>query len=216
MLIENPRFVRQPELLNVKDLPEFNKERYPDPEYLIWCRFIANRALLAAKDNPSKLTSVKEWIFQSGVEFQLHDEGILFQEEVDQILEHNLTYPEPWGSNRCQRESPRKLDTIIGLFQISIPNWAEKGITIGLDSGSWDIYHAGYARRFQAEKELCDILVVGIDDNDLCRWHRDNHRPYNDFPVRAGSLSEVNEIDYIFQGVRKRKEQVNAFKSQYF
>ncbi|MFC1790177.1 hypothetical protein ACFLZP_01685 [Patescibacteria group bacterium] len=73
---------------------EFDKGRYSDPEYLCQARWVANQVLLHAK-SPAEQREVKQWIWEQGVTHNGQHEEILFAEEVDLILKHRLSYPEP-------------------------------------------------------------------------------------------------------------------------
>lgn len=203
-----PSFLHCPEQLQIEPLPEFDKSQYSDPEYLIGCRWWANQFFLAARksfsrsSNLSDLSKVAEWNQAMGIEKDGHHQGLLLEEEVLLILKHRLEYPLPWNSERAQEEFPLKYDdSAQALFNISIPASAEKGTVVGITGMTADIFHAGYAAYLRKCKESCDVLVVGIDGNDLAQANRENHpnRPYNDFPVRLGTISEMPEVDVVFR-----------------
>jgi cytidyltransferase-like protein len=128
-----------------------------------------------------------------------HHRGILFPEEITQIITHGLVYPIPWPQDRCEAEIPEKFESANGLFDISIPAWAEQGYVIGLASGVFDVLHAGHLRFLNACRENCDVLILGVDGNRLVEHQKGPHRPYNDFPVRVGTLSELESVNYLIR-----------------
>ncbi|MFC1790176.1 hypothetical protein ACFLZP_01680 [Patescibacteria group bacterium] len=78
----------------------------------------------------------------------------------------------------------------------------DHGISVGVISGVWDIYHAGYGLYFRACKKCLgpkSVLVGGVDENRLVAINRENNnRPYNDSPVRLATLNETSEIDLLW------------------
>jgi D-beta-D-heptose 7-phosphate kinase/D-beta-D-heptose 1-phosphate adenosyltransferase len=51
------------------------------------------------------------------------------------------------------------------------------GKKIGLVQGSWDLFHVGHLRYIKKAKELCDFLIIGIDDDDKIRKRKGENRP---------------------------------------
>ncbi len=75
----------------------------------------------------------------------------------------------------------------------------QKGKTVGLVLGSFDILHMGHINLFRFAKKHADILIVGLDNDKTIRKTKGKRRPVNNFKRRSEMLSEICLVDYIFQ-----------------
>ncbi len=72
------------------------------------------------------------------------------------------------------------------------------GMKVGFTTGVFDLLHMGHALHLKSIKNACDILIVGIDDNNTVRYIKGEGRPYYDETERAELLSAFEFIDYVF------------------
>lgn len=186
------------EKLLLDSLPTLDKELFTNPEHLAFWRHFASWLIVKYSSNRENLNTVIKWIKKTEVVHNDISEGILFREEIDLITKHQLAYPTPWNEKRTSINIPdRKYDSLNGLFYVTIPSLAEKGIVVGMTSGVFDIIHTGHLLFLQKCKEDCDVLVVGVDENQIVEMTKGEKRPFNDFSIRVGSLSELDCVDLL-------------------
>ncbi len=179
-------------------LPHLDKEIFRNPEALLIWRQIASWLIVSQLEEGVGTEAPREWIKTTAVEKGEVKEGILFEEEIDLIEKHQLVYPTVWNEERAKISVPdRKYDSLIGLFDVSIPAMAEKGYVVGMTSGVFDILHAGHLLFLRECKRQCDVLVVGVDENGIVTVVKGEERPYNDFSIRTGTLSGMDEVDIL-------------------
>jgi cytidyltransferase-like protein len=172
-----------------EQLPSLDRQRFSDPEYLARSRYLASDLLDTYKNSPAELMAVKNWIAQQG--------EVLFDEEINLILERNITLPRPWTTADCQEAVPKKFSSINTLFNLTIPSMAEDGLIVGTAGGVYDILHLGHLLFLRECRKQCDVLVLGVDENPLIKKTKGSDRPFNDFAVRVGTLSELPFVDQI-------------------
>jgi cytidyltransferase-like protein len=181
--------------ITLESLPHLDKEIFNNPESLALWRQFASRELVRYAGS-SEERVVRDWLKTTEVEKNGIREGILFQEEIEAIIKHKLVYPFPWSVKLTKKRIPEhKYDSIVGLFDVSIPNYAEEGYIVGMTSGVFDVIHAGHLLYLKECRKHCDILVVGVDSNDVVQMTKGPQRPFNDFSVRVGTLSELREVN---------------------
>lgn len=73
------------------------------------------------------------------------------------------------------------------------------GKRVGLITGCFDVLHAGHIDLFTFATKKCDLLIVGLDNDQSIRLSKGKDRPINNFKHRAVILNELNSIDYIFE-----------------
>lgn len=72
-----------------------------------------------------------------------------------------------------------------------------KGSKIVVTKGVYDMFHDGHARYIRKAKELGDILILGVDDDELTRKTKGPNRPADDLQTRLGILEELRSVDFI-------------------
>ena len=102
-----------------------------------------------------------------------------------------------------QRSSPepgwkqkRKLITLEQATTI-IKDLKAKGKKIGFTNGCFDCCHLGHLTSFMRTRELCDVLVVGLNSDQWIKSHKGSDRPIQDEKTRALLLASMEFIDYI-------------------
>ncbi len=87
----------------------------------------------------------------------------------------------------------------------------EKGKTVGLCIGGFDLLHPGHMTHLRSARALCDFLVIGVTAEEFNAARKGKGRPvYNDI-LRCFSLSQLNSVDLVF--ISKYPKAVEAIKS---
>ena len=80
----------------------------------------------------------------------------------------------------------------VSPFLKSLPNHK-----IVATNGCFDILHAGHVAYLEAAKELGDILIVGLNDDDSIKELKGPNRPINCLEDRARVLASVRYVDLV-------------------
>ncbi|MFY9462937.1 MAG: adenylyltransferase/cytidyltransferase family protein [Candidatus Sungiibacteriota bacterium] len=73
----------------------------------------------------------------------------------------------------------------------------KKGKKIVLTQGVWDLIHEGHARYLEAAKSYGDILVVGLDSDELTRARKGPNRPIVPEAERVQMLTHLRHVDIV-------------------
>ncbi len=73
----------------------------------------------------------------------------------------------------------------------------KKGKRVILTNGCFDLLHAGHIILFSASKELGDILIVAIDDDESVKTLKGPGRPVLHSKERVRILSALDAVDYV-------------------
>ena len=84
----------------------------------------------------------------------------------------------------------KDLGRLVKLFR-------EGGYTIVLTQGVWDMYHVGHSRYLIKARSFGDVLIVGVDSDELTRKMKGDDRPYDDFNDRAELLAGFGFLNII-------------------
>lgn len=79
----------------------------------------------------------------------------------------------------------------------SVNSAREQGKKIGLVQGSWDMFHIGHLAYLQKARELCDYLIVGMDDDEKIRFRKGNKRPIIPLEERYEMIRMLGIADFI-------------------
>lgn len=74
----------------------------------------------------------------------------------------------------------------------------KKGKKIVTTNGSFDVFHYGHVMLFEDSKKQGDILIVGINSDKSVRGYKGPSRPINPETARAGVVSALEAVDYVF------------------
>jgi len=69
--------------------------------------------------------------------------------------------------------------------------------TIGLVSGSWDLFHIGHLRYILEARKLCDYLIIAMDSDEKIRKRKGNNRPIINEQERYDFLTSLDKADYV-------------------
>lgn len=73
----------------------------------------------------------------------------------------------------------------------------EAGRRIVMTNGCFDVLHRGHTFSLNRAKQLGDILVVALNDDDSVRRLKGPERPINTLADRAGVLAALSCVDYV-------------------
>lgn len=73
----------------------------------------------------------------------------------------------------------------------------KKGKRVVLTNGCFDLLHVGHIMLFSASKQLGDILIVGIDDDDSVKKLKGSGRPVIGIKERVRILCALDSVDYV-------------------
>jgi len=73
----------------------------------------------------------------------------------------------------------------------------KKGLKIVLTQGVWDLIHEGHAKYLEAAKSYGDILVVGLDSDELTRARKGPNRPIVPERERIQMLTHLRHVDIV-------------------
>ena len=69
---------------------------------------------------------------------------------------------------------------------------------IGYTSGSFDLLHAGHVNYLAKAKEVCDLLIVGLNSDASVKSYKSEIRPIVPEDQRAKVLAALESVDFIF------------------
>jgi len=73
----------------------------------------------------------------------------------------------------------------------------KKGKRLVMTNGCFDLLHAGHIRLFSASKQLGDILIVAIDDDESVKLLKGSGRPVLNSKERVKILSALDTVDFV-------------------
>jgi len=69
---------------------------------------------------------------------------------------------------------------------------------IGLTSGSFDLIHVGHVKYLAKARQLCDVLIVGVDSDAKIRRRKGSDRPMVPQEERLEMLAYQRPVDFIY------------------
>jgi rfaE bifunctional protein nucleotidyltransferase chain/domain len=70
--------------------------------------------------------------------------------------------------------------------------------TIGYTSGTFDLLHRGHVEYLELARNLCDVLVVGVNSDSSVRAYKGPTRPVVSGEDRARVVAGLRSVDYVF------------------
>jgi len=89
-----------------------------------------------------------------------------------------------------KHKSLSELAEIVGALK-------KQGKKVVLTNGCFDLLHAGHIRLFQASRQLGDVLIVALDDDDSVKKLKGAGRPVLLAQERVRILCALDSIDYV-------------------
>lgn len=71
------------------------------------------------------------------------------------------------------------------------------GFKVVLTQGVYDMFHVGHGRYLAEAQSFGDILIVGVDSDELTRQMKGPSRPFDCFEERVEILSMLNSVNII-------------------
>ena len=93
-------------------------------------------------------------------------------------------------------DTPTKYKQLFELPDL-IGELRKTGKRIVLTNGCFDLLHAGHIKLFAAARQLGDMLIVAIDDDDSVKMLKGPGRPVISATERVRILSALDSIDYV-------------------
>lgn len=81
---------------------------------------------------------------------------------------------------------------------VALVRRAVAGQVVGLTSGSFDLFHHLHLVFLQRCRMLCDVLIVGVDSNDLVRQRKGEDRPLVPEHQRVAIVSALSCVTGAF------------------
>lgn len=97
------------------------------------------------------------------------------------------------GSNRWQ---DKYVDDFRAL-EILVKQLREGGFKIALTQGVFDMFHVGHGRYLAEARSHGDVLIVGVDSDELTRQMKGKNRPFDIFEERIEILSMLSSVSII-------------------
>ncbi len=98
--------------------------------------------------------------------------------------------------NQCPDNSLIKNKSLTELSRI-VRELKHSGKKIVLTNGCFDLLHTGHIMLFSASKQLGDVLIVAIDDDESVRKLKGSDRPVIAARERVRILSALDSVDYV-------------------
>lgn len=96
-----------------------------------------------------------------------------------------------------QTNSDHRFIRDLGTLDTVVRQLKKKGLKIVLTQGVWDLIHEGHAKYLEAAKSYGDILVVGLDSDELTRMRKGPNRPIVPEQERVQMLTHLRHVDIV-------------------
>lgn len=83
------------------------------------------------------------------------------------------------------------------VLERTVEGLKRRGQKIVLTQGVWDLIHEGHAKYLEAAKDYGDILVVGLDSDELTRARKGPQRPIVPERERIEMLTHLRHVDIV-------------------
>lgn len=98
-----------------------------------------------------------------------------------------------------------------------VKKWREEGKKIGFTSGSFDIIHAGHVKYLEKAKEMCDVLIAGVNSDESVRSYKGPDRPIIPEQQRIHMMAALESIDYVFMfDERRNRKNIEAIQPTFY
>jgi rfaE bifunctional protein nucleotidyltransferase chain/domain len=87
--------------------------------------------------------------------------------------------------------------TDLGALAAELSGPRAAGKTVVLTNGAFDLLHVGHVRYLRAAKQLGDILVVAINDDDSVRRLKGPQRPVFPLAERMELVAALEDVDFV-------------------
>lgn len=103
--------------------------------------------------------------------------------------------------------------TVLNLLQRKCKMFKAQGKRLVFTNGCFDILHSGHVNYLRKAKEMGDVLIVGLNNDDSIRRLKGKDRPVNSLENRIEVLSALEFVDFVVPfGNSKEDTPVNLIK----
>lgn len=85
---------------------------------------------------------------------------------------------------------------------------------VGYAPGTYDLFHEGHLEHLFEVKSLCDILIVGVNSDDLV-WKNKKKKTKLDEKTRITIVQNLNFVDYAFLVKTNNKSVANSWAKKH-
>lgn len=117
--------------------------------------------------------------------------GHLLSEAVEAALEAGELFPK--AGSRPATNKVVGWEELLALRE----RWRAEGKTVVWTNGCFDLLHLGHVRSLQAAKALGDVLVVGVNSDEVVRQLKGPGRPIFPASERVQMLAALECVDYV-------------------
>lgn len=90
-------------------------------------------------------------------------------------------------------------DKIVSLVKVAslVRSLRERGKSVGLCHGGFDLLHPGHVKHFESAKRLCDVLVVSVTSDRFVVARKGEGRPIFPDTLRAYMIANLAMVDWV-------------------
>ena len=103
---------------------------------------------------------------------------------------------EPEVTTQVPANGSEKILAVKGLKSIC-RSLKANGVRIGFTNGCFDCCHLGHISSLRAAKQLCDVLIVGVNSDKWIKMHKGENRPVQDERTRMEILASFGFVDFV-------------------
>lgn len=94
-------------------------------------------------------------------------------------------------------DDPRRKILSVTVLKRKIEFLRKRGKKIGFTNGCFDCCHLGHLTSLREAKQLCDVLVVGVNSDKWIRAHKGENRPLQDEATRTALIASLEFVDFV-------------------
>ena len=95
--------------------------------------------------------------------------------------------------------------------------WRSQGKTIGFTSGAFDLIHAGHVRYLEQAKQMCDVLIVGVNTDTSVRAYKGPDRPIVAESFRVQVVAALESVSFVFPFEERRNQKnIHMLKPDFY
>lgn len=92
-----------------------------------------------------------------------------------------------------------------------------EGRTVGFTSGTFDLLHGGHVSYLEEAKALCDVLIVGVNNDDSVKSYKGDQRPIVPEAYRLQVVAALACVDYAFLfPEKKNRANIEALRPHFY
>jgi len=95
--------------------------------------------------------------------------------------------------------------------------WKSQKMRIGFTSGAFDILHAGHVDYLEKARELCDVLIVGVNSDASVKRYKGEGRPIISEAHRLKVLAALESVSVVFLfDERRNQRNIELLKPDFY